>query len=695
MQTILTYRLRGFALLICALVTLSSHSVAQEGQAGYAYRDGEHFVDIEGVSILGNRPIKEIGIQQTPIDSVALKENIALSMADVLTFRSSVFVKSYGRATLSTVAFRGTSPSHTQVKWNGMKLNSPMLGMTDFSMIPAYFIDKATLLHGTSSVNDTGGGLGGSVRLATAPAESRGFTLQYIQGIGSFRSFDEFLRLGWGNDHWQLSTRAVVSTSPNDFKYTNRDKKINIYDDEMNIIDQYYPVERNRSGSYRDFHILQEAYYDTKAGDRVGISAWYLNSNRELAMLTVDHGDDVDFDNRQREQTLRAVASWEHLRSSWKMGARAGYIHTSMAYDYKRDLGNGVMVDMTRSRNKVNTIYGEVDGEYYISSKWLFTANLSMHQHFVESRDKNIIIQSGDKGIVGYRQARVELSGAVSAKWRPNDRFGLSVVLREELFGNDFTPIIPALFVDGVISKRGNIVAKASVSRNYRYPTLNDLYFLPGGNPNLKSESGWTYDAGVSFAVGSEGKYRLNGSLTWFDSHISDWIIWLPTTKGFFSPRNIKDVHAYGIELNASLDVALAKEWRLSLDGNFSWTPSINEGEKLSPADQSVGKQLPYVPELTSTVNGRLSWRKWSFEYKWCYYSERYTMSSNDYMLTGKLPEYFMSNISLERRFAPRWADLVAKFSINNLFDEEYLSVLSRPMPGINFQLQLSITPKW
>ncbi|MBO7314452.1 MAG: Plug domain-containing protein, partial [Alistipes sp.] len=85
---------------------------------------------MEGVSIVGNRPIKEIGIQQTPIDSVALKENIALSMADVLTFRSSVFVKSYGRATLSTVAFRGTSPSHTQVLWNGLRINSPMLGMT-------------------------------------------------------------------------------------------------------------------------------------------------------------------------------------------------------------------------------------------------------------------------------------------------------------------------------------------------------------------------------------------------------------------------------------------------------------------------------------------------------------------------------------------------------------------------------------
>ena len=54
---------------------------------------------------------EKIGVQKTKFDSLALKENIALSMADILTFNSSVFVKSYGRATLSTVAFRGTSPS--------------------------------------------------------------------------------------------------------------------------------------------------------------------------------------------------------------------------------------------------------------------------------------------------------------------------------------------------------------------------------------------------------------------------------------------------------------------------------------------------------------------------------------------------------------------------------------------------------
>jgi iron complex outermembrane receptor protein len=336
-----------------------------------------------------------------------------------------------------------------------------------------------------------------------------------------------------------------------------------------------------------------------------------------------------------------------------------------------------------------------VDGEYYIGTKWLFTANLAAHQHFVESRDKNIILQQGGTGIVGYRKARVELSGSVSAKWRPTDRFGMSVVLREEMFGTEWTPIIPALFIDGVLSKRGNIVAKASLSRNFRFPTLNDLYFLPGGNPDLKKESGWTYDAGVSFAVGKAGLYSLSGSVNWFESFVKDWIIWLPTPKGFFSPDNIKDVHAYGVELKANLAVNLSKEWQLGLDGTLSWTPSINEGEPRTPADKSVGKQLPYVPEYSSAVTGRLSWRSWSFLYKWNYYSERYTMSSNDISLSGKLPKYFMSNISLEKILDFSWAELSLKGIVNNLFNEEYISVLSRPMPGINFEIFIGIRPKW
>ena len=823
---------------------------------------------IDEVTVWGKRPMKEIGVQKTKFDSLALKENIALSMADILTFNSSVFVKSYGRATLSTVAFRGTSPSHTQVTWNGMRINNPMLGMTDFSTIPSYFIDQASLLHGTSSVNETGGGLGGLVKLGTTPQVGEGFHAQYVQGIGSFRTFDEFARftygsdrwqvstravyssspndykytnhdkkiniydeekniigqyhpkernrsgsfkdlhllqevyyntlkgdrfglnawyinsnrelpmlttdygdetafenrqreqtfrgvLSWdhidqasllhgtssvnetggglgglvklgttpqvgegfhaqyvqgigsfrtfdefarftyGSDRWQVSTRAVYSSSPNDYKYTNHDKKINIYDEEKNIIGQYHPKERNRSGSFKDLHLLQEVYYNTLKGDRFGLNAWYINSNRELPMLTTDYGDETAFENRQREQTFRGVLSWDHIKEKWKVGVKGGYIHTWMAYDYRREVAPDNWASMTRSRSKINTFYGQAEAEYSPGRKWFFTSNVSVYQHLVRSEDKNIILQDGNKAVVGYDKGRVELSGSVSAKWQPVEPLGLSLVLREEMSGDKWAPLIPAFFIDGLISRKGNVMVKASVSRNYRFPTLNDLYFLPGGNPDLKNEHGFSYDAGVSFDVGKKGVYKLGGSASWFDSYIDDWIIWLPTTKGFFSPRNVKKVHAYGVEVKANLAVQPAKDWLIDLNGSYSWTPSINEGEKMSPADQSVGKQLPYVPEHSASLTGRLSWRTWAFLYKWAYYSERFTMSSNDYTLTGHLPRYFMSNISLEKMLSFKPLDVQLKLAVNNLFNEDYLSVLSRPMPGINFEFFIGITPKF
>ena len=264
-----------FALAACLPTALFAQQTESKKRSAW-------HLTIPEVTVIGHRPMKEIGVQKTKFDSLALKENIALSMADILTFNSSVFVKSYGRATLSTVAFRGTSPSHTQVTWNGMRINNPMLGMTDFSTIPSYFIDQASLLHGTSSVNETGGGLGGQVKLGTTSEVAEGFNAQYVQGIGSFKTFDEFARFTYGSDRWSISTRAVYSSSPNDYKYTNHDKKINIYDEDKNIIGQYHPVERNRSGAFKDLHLLQEVYYNTRKGDKLGLNA---HLEEEMARL--------------------------------------------------------------------------------------------------------------------------------------------------------------------------------------------------------------------------------------------------------------------------------------------------------------------------------------------------------------------------------------------------------------------------
>ena len=120
---------------------------------------------IEEVAITKERIfVKEkAGMKQTHVDSVVLQNKASVSLSDLLSENTSVFIKNHGRGALATASFRGTSPSHTQVSWNGININSPMAGMVDFSLIPVYIIDELKLNHGSASLADRSGGIGGSI----------------------------------------------------------------------------------------------------------------------------------------------------------------------------------------------------------------------------------------------------------------------------------------------------------------------------------------------------------------------------------------------------------------------------------------------------------------------------------------------------------------------------------------------------
>jgi len=648
---------------------------------------------LRDVVVLAQRPLRDIGVEQTRFDSAGLRESVALSMADVLAFNSGVFVKNYGRATQSTVAFRGTSASHTRVSWNGMDISSPMFGSTDFSTIPSSFIDRATLLHGSSSLLQSSGGLGGAVVLGSAADSRPGPHASYTQGIGSFGTFDEYLTLGLSTGRWSLSTRAAYSSSPNDFTYRNHDKKENVYDDNHHIIATYYPRERNRSGAYKDFHAMQDVAYDAGRGSRLSLSAWYMSSDRELPLLTTDYADGTASENRRREQTIRTVAAWTLRRGHHRVETRAGYSHTWAAYDYRRDPGNGTLATLSRSRSSVDTYMGRALYEWLPSERLSVSAEAAAHHAAVRSVDGQTLDPvTGNLTPIGYARGRTDISLMASAKWRPSRGLGLSLIMRDDAYGSHLTAPVPALLLDVVPLRRANILLRGSVSRNHRAPTLNDLYYMPGGNPDLRDETGWTYDLGLSghWRIGS--RVSVEAGANWFDSRIDDWILWLPTVKGFYTPRNIRRVHAYGIESRATAGINMGRGWTADLQGCFSWTPSINQADPVSPADIAPGNQLPYVPRRSASAIGRLSWRQWTFTYKWCHYSERYTQSAGDESLSGILPPYYMSNVMLERTLPLRSAELNLKLAVNNIFDEEYLSVLSRPMPGINFEIFIGIS---
>ena len=680
----------------------------------------EPTLKLKEAKVTALRDTRGVGSAVTVFATPALRENISVSLSDILAYNSSVFVKQSGRASLSTVSFRGTSSSHTQVLWNGMKINSPMLGMTDFSMIPSFLTDNASLLHGPASLAEASGGLGGAVSLKTGARPDDGWGLEYVQGFGSFLTADEYLKVSYGGRRFSSSTRAVVSSSRNDFRYVNKDKNENVYDSQMNIIGTYHPVERNRNGAWLDMHLLQDFRYDAGRAGSFVLSAWYLRSRREQPPLTVDYGMPADFINEQRENTFRTVLTWTApIREKSSASVSAGYALTALDYDYARDGGSGEMTWMNKSRSRTNTVF--LKGKYAVrlGEQWHLKAGLTLNRHFVDSRDEAKLssgdklsssdkllsdakLSSGDTDMSGtypgYRASRTELSLYLAAEWHPFPRAGISLSLREELYGRAFSPVIPALSAEYLVSEKGNLRLMASVSRNYRYPTLNDWYFRPGGNPDLKPERGFCYDAGYSFSLTFfEDRVSLSGEGSWFDSYIDDWILWLPagSAKNFYTPVNLKKVHAYGVEQSLSFGWSFAEAWTLAADGNFTWSPSINCSEPMNRWDESVGKQLVYIPEYSSSVSASLSWRSWKLLYKWCWYSDRFTMSSNDYTISGFIPDYFMSDVTLSKNFSFTWAGITVSLAVKNLFDEDYVTVLSRPMPGINFEAFVGITPKF
>ena len=84
-------------LALAALMTLAA--------APAAFGESSSDRQLNEIIAWGRRPLRDIGVTRTVLDSAMLRDNISMSMADVLAFNSSVYIKSYGCATPSTVTF--------------------------------------------------------------------------------------------------------------------------------------------------------------------------------------------------------------------------------------------------------------------------------------------------------------------------------------------------------------------------------------------------------------------------------------------------------------------------------------------------------------------------------------------------------------------------------------------------------------
>ncbi len=620
---------------------------------------------------------EEAGMKTSRVDSFILNKKRTLSLSELLSENTSLFVKSHGRGALASASFRGTAPSHTQVNWNGININSPMTGMVDFSLIPVYVIDEINIKHGPASITDRSGGLGGSVNLSNRPDWNKGFDLKFLQGVGSYKSFDEFLQLGFGNRKIQSRTRLYYNYSANDYTFENRG--IGNIDPAGGII--VHPTERNEQAGYKKYGLLQELYYRPEDKNVLSAKYWGQEAYRTLPRATTYEGPDHANLNDQLDKDHKLVVDWKHYRDNSRLILTSGYSEKRLDYSLKNRVPGLGLIPAIYSQSWQRTTLNYASYAYDISEELSLEARLDANYHDVVTADT--------VNKAGYDQERFEGSALLSVRESFAKRLNVNLILRQEWFGRERGPIIPYLGFDLSLLQSTELVLKGNIARNYHRPSLNDLYWQPGGNPELLPETGLSGELGLEYRQ-SRQDLLFSSELTVFSSDIDNWIIWIPGYKGYWEPQNIRNVTSKGIEFNMALRTKLGPlGFRAS--GTYAYTRSINYGDKLVWGDESYGKQLVYVPLHSGNLLVNLTYKKFFISWQHNSCSERYTTSSNDLSRRDWLYPYFMNDLSLGMDFRIAKGVLSTELKIYNLFDESYRSILYRPMPGRHYMLVLLI----
>jgi len=195
----------------------------------------------------------------------------------------------------------------------------------------------------------------------------------------------------------------------------------------------------------------------------------------------------------------------------------------------------------------------------------------------------------------------------------------------------------------------------------------------------------------IGFRVGIPG-VKFRNEISAFLSKIENWIIWQPASSGayYWEANNVKDVRSGGIEY-ALFSEYDWEECRFRSGGNYSFTNTSNLNA-VSPVDQSRGKQLIYIPRHKGHLYLSASWKDFTIKYDLNYVGKRFTRSSNresDYERI--LNPYWLSKMALDKQIAWNKFTINLKFTVENLLNESYQSILWRPMPGRSYSLSMAL----
>lgn len=574
-------------------------------------------------------------------DTLFLEHHRQQNLQSLLQQNSQAFIKNYGPGGLSTISLRGGSAAQTQIKWQDIPLNSALTGLADLSSIPVNLFSQIRIQY-----NDIAeAGIGGSVILSNtnqnAPTQ-----IAASMGWESLNNQYYNLDLSLGNKKLHHQTRLFRIQQQNQFRFYHPEK------------DSLLSLEHARNVIHG---LMHDSYFNINDFQQIGIHIWLQEQHRQIPAAYFEQ-----FSRKKEEiQTQRFVLRYQSRFRRFQQKTSLGYFREAYQYqDSTIQFMNQSGAHQIPLNIKIKH-WGKKNFHYTLSSEHLMSflidrkeASLRRHHISLGLNHTRLLPNLEAEAMI-----RKEWTNLFELPWMYQAKLTYKLPLQSQIF--------------------------ISYGRNSRTPTLNELYFIPGGNPDLQPEISKALEIGIRTEQ-VRTNYQLTFSSIFYHKKVSDWIVWYG--GAILTPHNIQEVWSRGSETELQLNIPIKTNHPQK---KLSWFTQLFHAYQLSTStkgafvnDPSVGKQIPYVPRYQTRGSCGLNHTNWSVLYHFSYTGYRFvTTDESQYIMP-----YSISSISaLYRLNYPRWR-IHLNARVNNLFNRQYESVVGRVMPGRYFETGLQFS---
>ena len=558
-------------------------------------------------------------------DSIISKNQSSLT--SLLNYTTAIYFKENGLGMVSSPSFRGTTSQQTVVVWNGININSQLLGQTDFNTVSTRGYNSTDDKAGGGSVVYGSGAIGGTIHLNNDLKFTNTFKNNFEIYYGDFNTLSAIYGLTAATNKWSANASFSRNSSDNDFKFIGKEA-------------------RNTNGQYYNNSLSTALGYKINAQNSIKLYSQIYDGERHFSLTSL-----YAIKTKYEDYNTRNLLTWTSYIGRSVSNFKLAYI--TEHYKYFEDVESEGFTS-----GGVKSLIAKYDFAYQLSPKMNWNAILD----YTKNKGVGSGIGANSREIGGLSML---FQQSLSQDWN------YEISARKEVSDVYKSPVVFSVGSTYDFSEIYRL--KFNFSRNYRIPTFNDLYWEASGNPDLKPENSYQAEVGNQFQYND---IRLTATV--YASKIDDMIRWLPNNSGNWSPVNTDKVSIYGAEALLGWN----KKWNahfFDFNGTYAYTVSL---------DEKNNKQLFYVPYHKITASSSYSYKKWNAYYQFMFTGEVFTTSDNNpkYILS----DYNVSNFGIDYNFSKKDVCKIG-FKIANLWNEKYEALPSRLMPGRNLTLYLNL----